>query len=445
VRSLRPQGGLWGHADFLKLWSAETVSQFGTQVSLLALPLIAVLVLEVTAFKVALLTTIDFLPFILFSLPAGVWVDRLPRRPILVIGDVGRALCLLSIPLAYALDVLTIWQLYAVGFLVGTLTVFFDVAYQSYLPSLVRRDQLVEGNSKLEISRSSAQIGGPGLAGLLIGAITAPYAILVDAISFLGSAGFIFGIRKRETPPERARDEGGNAVKPSMKTEVTEGLRYVLGNPHLRWIAACTGLGNFFGNVIFALLIVWAVRSLGLTAALIGLVFTISNVGSLVAALTATKIAARLGVGPTIVMSAAVFGPGMLLFPLASKAVALPYLIAALTLGIFGSVTYNITQVSYRQAITPERLQGRMNAVMRFIVWGALPLGSLTGGVLGSAIGLHAAIWIGAIGGSFSVLPVALSSVRSIRTMPEPEAVPLADELLPGGVSGAQVPTAADA
>ncbi|MGZ8783414.1 MAG: MFS transporter, partial [Gaiellaceae bacterium] len=162
---LRRPGGLWRHRDFRNLWAAETISQVGSQVTGLALPLIAIIVLDVSAFEVALLGVIDFAPFILISLPAGVWVDRLRRKPILVTADVGRALLLLSIPIAYWADALTIWQLYVVGFSVGVLTVFFDVSYQSYLPSLVKREEIIEGNSKLEISRSGAQLAGPGLAG----------------------------------------------------------------------------------------------------------------------------------------------------------------------------------------------------------------------------------------------------------------------------------------
>ena len=202
--------------DFLKLWSGQTISQVGSQVSALALPLAAVLVLDASAFEVALLGTVEFLPFLLFALPAGVWVDRLRRRPILIVTDLGRGLFLASIPVAYLLDALTIWQLYVVGFLVGICTVFFDVSYQSYLPSLVRKDQLVEGNSLLEVSRNAAQIGGPGMAGLLVGAITAPYAILVDAVSFLGSAALVGAIRAEEEPPPVTE-------KPSMWRELREG------------------------------------------------------------------------------------------------------------------------------------------------------------------------------------------------------------------------------
>src|SRR5437763_10327757 len=195
---LWPTGGLWRHPDFVRLWSAETVSQFGTQFTQLALPLVAIDVVHATAFEVAALTAVDFLPFLLVSLPAGVWVDRLPRRPILVAGDAARAALLMSVPIAYWFSTLTMAQLYVVGFLVGIATVFFDVAYQSYLPSLVDRRQLIDGNAKLEISRAGAQLGGPGLAGLVIQALRAPAALAFDAASFVGSALFIFSIRKQE-------------------------------------------------------------------------------------------------------------------------------------------------------------------------------------------------------------------------------------------------------
>ena len=218
---LWPNGGLWRHRDFLKLWSAETISQFGCAVDDLAIGFVAIVVLDASAFEVALLGTLKFLPFILFTLPAGVWVDRLRRRPILIAGDFGRAALLATIPIAYVADALTIWQLYTVVFLTGICTVFFDVAYQSYLPSLVERDQIIDGNSKLEISRSAAQMGGPGLAGALVEILTAPYAVLVDAISFLGSGLFLLGIRKPEEAPVRATVDGR---KTSLWTELKEGL-----------------------------------------------------------------------------------------------------------------------------------------------------------------------------------------------------------------------------
>jgi MFS family permease len=426
LRSLWPRGGLWRHGDFLKLWSAESISQVGSQISGLALPLVAVIVLDASPFAVAAVGVVEFLPFILFAIPAGVWVDRLRRKPILVIADLGRAALLVSIPIAYWLDALAIGQLYVVGFLVGVCTVFFDVTYQSYLPSLVPRTQLVEGNSKLEISRSGAQLGGPGAAGGLISAVGAPAAVLLDALSFVASALFLFGIRKREVLPERAAD----APKPNMLAEAKEGLRYVLRDPYLRAISICTGTSNLFWSLGGSILIVYAVRELDMSPAVLGIVFSVGNVGSLLAALTANKLTARIGVGRTLLYTAIVFSASASVYPGAPKDLAVPFFIVGGMLAGYSVVAYNITQVSFRQAICPERLQGRMNASIRFMVWGTMPVGALTGGALATWIGLRPALWIGAIGALFTFLPILLSPVRSIERMPEPLEEPVPQEAL---------------
>ncbi len=415
---LWPTGGLWRHADFLKLWSAETVSQFGTQVSQLALPLTAVLVLDASAFEVAALGTVEFLPFILFTLPAGVWVDRLPRRPILIAGDFGRAALLASIPIAYLLDALTLGQLYVVGFLVGICTVFFDVAYMSYVPSLVERERIIEGNSKLEISRSTAQIAGPGFGGVLVEALTAPYAILADAVSFVGSGLFLLGIRK----PERWKVEAApSVVKPSLWTELREGLRFVLGNPNLRAQAGCTATSNFFSQFAFAIIVVFLVRELGLSPGVIGISISLGSVGALLAALTATRISRRFGIGPTTIASGLLWGPATLLIAFAPAGnAAIPFLVVGQIAIGFAVVVYNIVQVSYRQAICPPELQGRMNSVMRFLVWGTIPLGSLIGGALAGWIGLRETMVVGAIGTGLAILWIVFSPQRHLREMPEP-------------------------
>ncbi|HEY5659406.1 MAG TPA: MFS transporter [Gaiellaceae bacterium] len=414
---LWPTGGLWRHPDFIRLWSAETVSQFGTQFTQLALPLVAIDVLHVSAFQVAALTTVEFLPFLLVSLPAGVWVDRLRRRPILVVGDLARALLLASVPVAYWTGHLTMTQLYVVGFLVGIATVFFDVAYQSYLPSIVERQQLIDGNSKLEISRAAAQLGGPGLAGIVIDFLRAPAALAFDAISYVGSALFIFAIRR---PESSARTD---APRRRMREELREGLRWVLRHPFLKNIAACTALFNFWGNMGFAVLLVFARRELHLSPLAIGLAFTLSNVGPLLAAFNANRISARLGVGRTIIVASIIGAPTFLVIPFAPEGNAsLFVLIPAFVVGGLSNVIYNVTQVSLRQAITPERLQGRMNSVMRFIVWGTIPVGSLIGGLLASNIGVKETLVVSGIGAFTSVLPVLFSQVRDIQEMPEPVA-----------------------
>ncbi len=429
--ALWPRGGLWRHGDFLKLWSAQSVSQFGSNISQIALPLVAVLVLHATAFEVATLGTVDFLPFLLFALPAGVWVDRLPRRPILVLSDLGRTLALGSIPLAAALHHLTLAQLYVAGFVTGTLTVFFDVSYQSYLPSLVDREQLVDGNSKLEISRSAAQIGGPGIGGLLVRAFTAPYAVLVDALSYLWSALFIFGIHRREDVPKRAVDA------PSMRRELVDGLKYLVRHRYWRPISMSTATFNFFGNVSGAILIVYAVRRLHMSPLEIGVTFALSNAGALVAALFTGRIGNRFGVGRAIILANVLGSVPLVLVPLAPASDPIPFLVVAFTFVGFGVVLYNVTAISLTQSLTPERLLGRVNASRRFIVWGTIPLGALVGGALATTIGLRPTIFVGSLGCMLAILPTSLSAVRSINEMPTLEEGPIVDDaLLPSEAAG---------
>ncbi len=435
-RVKRPRGGLWGHPDFMKLWIGQSISEFGTPVSQLAIPWIAIKIIKASAFEVAALTTVQFLPFLLFALPAGVWVDRLQRRSVLIVGDAGRALLLATIPVAYLYDVLTLTQLFVVSFFVGILTVFFDVAYQSYLPALVGRAELVEGNSKLQVSVSGAQIAGPAIGGGLIQLLTAPYAVLVDAFSFVASGAFTVAIRKREVLPERTRES------PKLWAELKEGLGYVLRHPLLRPQAICTGTSNFFGNVGFAILLVYAARHWDMSAGVVGLGFGIGSVGWLLGALAAPRLQRVLGVGKTTLAMVPFFGLPWLLIPLSPTSLALPSLIAAMVLGGFASVVYNITQVSLRQAITPERMQGRMNAVMRFLVWGTIPLGSLVGGALASTIGLRATLLVGALGGLLAIVPIALSPIPALREFPEPEELPPA---VIAGVTDAPLPGTAHA
>jgi MFS family permease len=411
---------LFRHPNFRKLWIGDTISQFGTQVSQLAIPLVAIIFLKASALEVALLGTVEFLPFLLFTLPAGAWVDRLQRRPILITGDVGRALCLVSIPIAYELGALTIAQLYIVGFAMGVLTVFFDVSYQSYLPSLVDRDQLVEGNAKLQASQSAAQILGPGFGGYLIGVLTAPVAVLVDAVSYLASALFVFTIKGSEAPiPPSDGPRGGRLDRlKGFGGEIHEGLAFVLGHPYLRMIAGATSSSNLFGNVATGIYLVYVVRVLGLDPLRIGLIFSLGSIGTFVGALVANRIAAKIGVGRTIILSIALNGPSIFLIAIAPVGAAEPFLIASAALGGFSSLVYNINQVSFRQAITPERMQGRMNATMRFLVWGTIPIGSVISGVLATLIGLSNTIWVGAILSFTPVLFLIFSPIWSITVMP---------------------------
>ena len=408
---------LWRHSDFLKLWMGESISLVGSQITFLALPLTAVTVLEATAFEMGVLGAVEFAPFLLLSLVAGVWADRLPRRPILIAANIGRAFLLGTIPILAFNGWLTMSALYIIAFGVGVLTVFFDVAYQSYLPVLVTRDQLVEGNSKLEGSRSVAEIAGPALAGGLVQRFTAPIAIALDAVSFLISAFFLGLIRQREEashPAEKWKPIWG---------EIREGLEVVFRNPILRSIAGCTATNNFFSNVRFAVLTIYVVRQLGIQPGVLGIIFAVGSVGALIGAFWGSAIARRWGVGPTLIGAIAVGSVGSLALPAAREPFA--FAAAMLTLGLFvnssANPVYNITQVSLRQSIIPLRLQGRMNASMRFLVWGTIPLGSLTGGVLGEVVGIHTTLLIGALGGLLAVLWVFFSPVRTLIQSPSIE------------------------
>ncbi len=428
--SAAPPGPLWRHPDFVKLWIGDTVSQFGSQITQLAIPLAASIVLQASPGEMGLLAAIEFLPFLLISLPAGVWVDRLRRRPILIGADLVRGVTLLAVPVAGATGHLSMPLLYAVAVVTGTATVFFDVSYQSYLPALVDRQQLVDGNSKLELSRSTAQTAGPGIGGVLVGAIGAAEAVLFDALSFFFSALMLLAIRRHEPDPVPAEE------RRSMVHEIREGLDVVLGNPVLRSIAATTATSNLFGSMAFALLFIFMPRELGLGAAEIGAIFALANVGAIGGALIAARLAGRIGVGNTLMIAISAGAAANLLVPIATPATALPFLLAAMFFGSAGATTYNINQVSLRQAITPDRLQGRMNASMRFIVWGVMPIGSLIGGALGSLIGVRQGIAVGAVGGLFAVMWLILSPIRVMRDPPPPwvDAAPTRDVLEPEAI-----------
>jgi MFS family permease len=408
-------GGLWRRPEFVKLWAGQTISLFGSEISQLAIPLTAALVLNASPAQMGLLAAFEFAPFLLLSLLAGVWVDRLPRRPILIVADIGRAILLGSIPVAAILNTLRIEQLYLVGILSGALTVFFDVADQSYLPVLVNREHLVEGNSKLEMSRSVAQITGPGVAGALVQLVTAPLAVAVDAASFVASVIFLLFIRASEPPPVPQADGPS-----SIWGELREGLAVVLGSPLLRSIAGCTGTSNLFHNAMFAVYVLYLTRQLGIGPALLGLILAAAGPGALLGAVAAGRVAARFGLGTTIIGSALIGAAASLLVPLATG----PTVVLAGTLMLsqfIGGLTnpvYNINQVSLRQAITPDRLQGRMNASMRFLVWGTIPIGALLGGALGEVFGLWPTLLAMSVCGLLAPLWIVFSPVRSLRVQP---------------------------
>jgi MFS family permease len=406
--------GLWRHANFMKLWIGQTVSEFGDQVTALALPLVAILTLHATAVQMGILVAVERAPFLALSLFAGVWIDRYSPRPTLILADFGRALFLGSVPFAAWLGLLRIEYLYAVALLVGTLTVFFDIAYYSFLPAIVEREQLVEGNARLSVTDSIASVAGPGVAGFLVQLLSATTAVLVDAVSFLVSVTSLLLIRVPRVAVKEERERQG------MWREIADGLNVVLQSPLLRPLTACGATHNFTANMLYALFVLYLSRQLHLSPATIGLVFAAGSVGSLLGSLIGGRVGAWLGVGPTIGGMQLMTALGGVFFPLAGGPtwLAVALVITGQTLWGAARPIYNITQVSLRQAITPDHLLGRMTASMRFITWGVTPIGALAGGLLGASIGIRPTLVIVVAGETLAGLWVVFSPLWRVKVVP---------------------------
>jgi MFS family permease len=404
---LEDSGSLWAHRDFLRLFAAQSVSLFGSEITLIALPLTAVLVLGASPVQMGFLAAVEKLPFMLVGLFAGVWVDRLRCRSVLVAADFGRAILLGSIPLAAGMGVLRIEHLFAVALLAGILTVFFDVAYQSFLPELVDRSQLTEGNGKLAGTRSIAEMAGPMLGSALLQIAAAPFAIAIDAASFVFSGLFLRSIRTSSAPKAGAGD--------GMLAEVAVGIRLVVRHPLLRPIAACSATMNLFYQMLAAVFILYVTTELQLAPALVGIIFGIGSLAGLAGAMLASHAAQRLGMGTALMASTVVSGlAGVLIALVRPGDMTLPALVVGQMLMMFGVPIYNINQLSMRQAMTPAGLRGRVNATNRVLVWGTMPIGSLLGGVLGQMIGLQPTIAFAACGMLLAAVWIAASPVRKL-------------------------------
>jgi MFS family permease len=408
------KGVLLRHRDFRLLWGGESVSELGSQVSLLAIPLLAVRTLHATAFEMGLLTAASTAAFLIVGLPAGVWVDRVRRRRLMIGADLGRVLALGSIPIAAAVGRLTLAQLFVVTLVSGVLTVFFDVAYQSYLPALVGREHLVEGNAKLTGSAEVAAVAGPGAAGALVQAVGSSAAVAVDSVTFLVSAMAVGAIRSPE--PKPTVPEGGHA---GLVEGIAQGLRFVFGNALLRAIAATTATSNFFSGIAAAVEIVFLVRQVHASPGVIGLLFALGGVGGVAGAFSAGPIARRVGGARATIIGIA-GSVGALLIPLTMPGAGLLYFGVGILMVSFSATVYNVNQVSFRQRLCPDRLLGRMNATMRFVVWGVLPIGALIGGIMGSVFGLRTTLLIGALGQAVAGIWLLASPMRRLRDFPDP-------------------------
>ena len=406
--------GLWRSPDFRRLWTSLTITAFGAQITNLALPLTAALLLQATPFQMGVLVALETLPFALVSLHAGVLLDRVRKLPIVIAADLGRGIALLAIPVAAFTHVLSIEILYAVGFLCGVQNVVGGAAYQVLLAQLAGRKRLVEANAKITLGETSSALIGPGIAGLLIQALTAPFAIVLDALTFFASALMLRRVEARN-------DVIHTTHRGSVWAEIHEGLLLVWRSRTLFALALVAGLWQVLHHMQIAVLILFATRELGLSAGSIGVAYMFGGVGCVIAAANAERLSNRFGVGSIIVYGLLLTAFGWQAFGLVSG----PPWAATLALGLamlvfdFGAVLYGINYLALRQAITPDRLLGRMTATMRFCTVAAAPLGSLIGGALATGIGLRATLLVvGALGLALAIGAMTSSPFRSHRTLP---------------------------
>ncbi|WP_374311770.1 MFS transporter [Microbacterium sp.] len=407
-------GSLWRDRNFLTMWGGQTLSQFGAQITELAIPVLAVLLLNASEFQVGVLNAANVAAFLLVGLPAGAWIDRMRKRHVMIAADLVRAAALALVPVLWMLDVLEIWHLIAIVAVVGVATVFFDVSYQSIVPSLVRPKQIAEANGKLQSSYEIANITGPGIGGWLIGVITAPLAVLATAGTYVVSAIALMFTRDHETA--RDHEDRGPILR-----EIWEGLHFVFTEKLLRRIVGTTGVSNFFSTLSGTLIPIFLLRELGFSPASLGLIFSLGAIGGLLGAMATPHIVRWIGEARAIPVSALGFSVIGLLLPVAALVpeFAFPLLVGQFFVVSFTVLVYNITQVTFRQRITPPRLLGRMNASVRFVVWGVMPIAALLAGALGTWLGVVPTMWIGAIGQLLSAGFVVFAPFWTMRELPD--------------------------
>jgi MFS family permease len=401
-------GPFAGDTDFLKCWFGQGASYLGTQISLIAVPIIAAVTLDASPLELGLLYACGQLPALLFGLFAGAWLDGRRRRPVMIATDIARTILTLVVPLAALLGWLSIPMLCIVLFGLGTLTIFFDIAHLSYVPTLVDRSQLVAANSRLEATASGAQVVGPAVGGALIGLLTGPGALLIDAVSYVISAIALRSVRKPETQPVHI--EQGEP----MRKRIASGLRFVASQPALRALAGCSAVTNLFGYAFLSVYVAFMIRELGLTDFQIGLVFATGGVGALLGSVLAGRCADWLGTGRTLIVAQLGFGITGLLVPLAVllPGAALPLVVAAEFLQWMTLLVYSVNAISLRQRVTSDELQGRLHANFAVLTRGFQPVGSMLGGVVASVIGLSLTLVVSEIGLMFGVLFLIASPLR---------------------------------
>jgi MFS family permease len=407
-------GSIWRNPAFVRVFSAATVSIFGSLVTRTALPFAAILVLGAGPGEVAAIRAFEIVGGVAVGLVAGAWIDRLRRRPVMIVADLGRAVCLGSIPVAAIGGWLSIGQLIVVAFLASILTTFHNVADRAYLPTLIDRDQLVSANSALSASGSVAEVSAFSLGGVLVQVLTAPIAIAVDAISFLVSAVILATIRRPEAPPA-PREE-----RTPILAEIRDGLRPIGQSPILRTVIIAGAGAHLLWGAFGAVYLVFATEELGLQPATIGLIAAVGGISSLVGALIATRTSRRIGVGPSILVGLSAFTLGNLLVPLApasSAALAVVFLVGQQLIGDVGATLEEITELSLLQATVPNELLGRVNSAYDFLTHLALLAGTIGAGLIGEWFGLRQALLFGLLGGFAAVVFVWFSPLRSLRDL----------------------------
>ncbi|CAM3276229.1 MFS transporter [Stackebrandtia soli] len=419
------------NADFRRMWMAFVISGLGSAVTMIALPLIALFILDATAFEIGLLTSMGTLPLIVIGLPAGAWIDRVRKRTVLIVTDLVRAVVLLSVPIATWLGVLTIGQLYVVAVLTGVASIFFGAANVGYVSLLVKGDDLTKGYAAMETGGALTNVVGPAAGGFLIQWLAAPIALVVDAASFLASAVLKGRIRAVEPEPKRSPDR-------RLSKEIAEGLRFVVNEPTLRVIVTSTAALALFNVMVNAMLVVWLTQNLRQTEVIVGVTYAVAGGLAVVASLFTTRLTARFGHGPTACLAALFSGLAALAIPFAEADWRLWMAMVANGVAMALGVVYRVAQVSVRQRLCPPELNGRMNATIQVTVWSAVTVGALVAGVLAELLTVPTTLWIGA-GGQVLVAVIMLSSrLRRVRELPS--AAVLNDDGATETASDADVP-----
>lgn len=413
-QSISARGGLWANADFMRLWGAQSVSIFGTYITIIAFPLLAATTLDASAFEMGVLSAAGSLPFLLIGLFVGVWVDRVRKRPLLIASDLARAGCLLIVPVASALDFLSFELLAVVAFMHGALSVIFDVADTSYLPSVVKRADLVDANGRLELSASVAQISGPAIAGALVSILTAPFAVLIDSFSFLASATILRRIKHREPQPVIEAHE-------PWRQQITSGFRTIASSPVLRALVGTTGATAFFGEIFMAIYVFYLADSLDLGSFAIGVIFATGGIGALLGATLSGPIARRIGAGNTIVLGQLMFGITGMTVPLAVLVphYAVPLIIASEFLQWGFLILRHVNAAAMRQVFTPANALGRVQSSALLATRGSQPVGALLGGALATLIGAPLTLALSEVGMLLAVIPLLVAPIRAVRTLHE--------------------------